>query len=103
MTSESVASTSSDPLKIVADALDSAVNSTKEGIEKAQTTVNDALPAASQFLSQAAYQTCYAISYGVVFPTILLVRAIPKNNAVVHGFIDGAHAAKDSVNDMKSK
>ena len=36
MTSESVASTSSDPLKIVADALDSAVNSTKEGIEKAQ-------------------------------------------------------------------
>ncbi len=34
---------------------------------------------------------------------MLLVHSIPKNNAVVHGFIDGAQAAKDSVQEMKSK
>ena len=103
MQTESVASTSSDPLKAVADALDTAVKATKEGIEKARETATGAMPAASEFLSQAAYKTCYGISFGVVFPTMLLVRAIPKDNAVVHGFIDGAHAAIDLVKEMKTK
>jgi hypothetical protein len=101
--SESVASTSSDPLRIVADALDTAVKATKEGVEKARASASDALPAAGQFLSQAAYKTCYGISFGVVFPTMLIVRAIPKENAAVHGFIDGAHAAMDSVREMQSR
>ena len=103
MTSESVASTGSDPLRIVADALDTAVQTTKDGVEKARETASDAIPAAGQFLSQAAYKTCYGISFGVVYPTMLIVRAIPKNNAAVHGFIDGAHAAMDSVQEMKSR
>ena len=75
MSTESVSSTGSDPLKIVADALDTAVKATKDGVEKARETANEAMPAAGEFLSQAAYKTCYAISYGVVFPTMLLVRA----------------------------
>jgi hypothetical protein len=103
MTSESVSSTGSDPLRIVADALDTAVQTTKEGVEKARATVSDAMPAAGQFLSQAAYKTCYGISYGVVFPTMLIVGLIPKNNAAVLGFIDGALAAMDSVREMKSR
>src|SRR5271168_4693370 len=103
MTSESVASTSSDPLKIVADALDTAVQTTKQGVEKARATASDVIPAASQLLSQAAYKTCYGISFGVVYPTMLIVSLIPKNNAAVLGFIDGAHAAMDSVKEMKSK
>jgi len=103
MISESMASTSSDPLRIVADALDTAVQTTKEGVEKARTTASDAIPAVGQFLSQAAYKTCYGISFGVVYPTMLIVSLIPKNNAAVHGFIDGAHAAMDSMNEMKSR
>ena len=97
MMSESAATTDSDPLKVVADALDTAVKATKEGVEKARETASDAMPAVGQFLSQAAYKTCYGISFGVVFPTMLIVSLIPKNNAAVHGFIDGAHAAMDSV------
>ena len=103
MQTESVASTDTDPLKVVADALDTAVKATKEGMEKARDTATGAMPAATEFLSQAAYKTCYGISFGVVFPAMLLVRAIPKDNAVVHGFIDGAHAAMDLVNEMKTK
>lgn len=103
MTSESTVTTGSDPLKAVADALDTAVNATRDGVVKARATASDALPAASQFLSQVAYKTCYGISFGVVFPAMMIVRFIPKDNAAVHGLIDGAHAAIDSVNEMTSK
>ena len=34
---------------------------------------------------------------------MLIVGVIPKNNAAVLGFIDGAQAAMDSVRDMKSR
>jgi hypothetical protein len=101
--SESVASTGSDPLRIVADALDTAVKATKEGVEQARASASEAIPAVGQFLSQAAYKTCYGISFGVVFPTMLIVRAIPKDNAAVHGFIDGAHAAMDSVRELQPR
>ncbi len=103
MTSESVVSSGSDPLKIVADALDTAVQATKDGVEQARATAGDVIPAAGQFLSQAAYKTCYGISFGVVYPTMLLVGLIPKNNAAVNGLIDGAHAAMDSLTEMKSR
>ncbi len=73
MQTESVASTGTDPLKAVADALDTAVKATKDGVEKARETATGALPAAGEFLTQAAYKTCYGISFGVVFPTMLLV------------------------------
>jgi hypothetical protein len=103
MQTEPEASTGSDPLKVVADALDTAVQATKDGAEKAREAASDAIPAANEFLMKAAYNTCYAISYGVVFPTMLLVRSIPKDNAAVHGLIDGAHAAMDSLQEMKAK
>jgi hypothetical protein len=103
MQTESVDSTGADPLKAVADALDTAVKATKDGVEKARETATNAMPAAGEFLTQAAYKTCYGISFGVVFPTMLLVRAIPKDNAAVHGLVDGAHAAIDLVKEMKSR
>ena len=103
MTTESVASTGSDPLRAVADAMDAAVKAAKEGVEGARATAADAIPAASQVVSRAVYKSCYAISFGVVFPTLLIARSIPKNNAAIHGFIDGAHAAIDLVQEMKSK
>ena len=103
MQTVSVTSTVSDPLKSVADAMDAAVNAAKEGVEKARATAIDAVPAASQFLSRAVYKTCYSVSFGVVFPTMLIASFIPKNNAAVHGLVDGAHAAIDLVNEMKAK
>ena len=103
MQTESVASTGSDPLKAVADALDTAVKATMDGAEKARESAANTMPAAGEFLSQAAYKACYGISFGVVFPTMLLVRALPKDNAAVHGFIDGSQAALDLLKEMKAK
>jgi len=96
-------SLSGDPLKTVAEALETAVQAARDGAADAKATVDKVLPAASRFLSRFAYTTSYAISYGVVFPTVLIARSIPTNNAVVHGMVDGARAAADMVEQMKRR
>jgi hypothetical protein len=101
MTTESGGAAASDPLKAVADAMDAAVKAAKDGAEDARVSAASALPVANQFLSKIVYKSCYGISYGLVFPTVLLARSIPVNNAAVHGFIDGAHAALDMVAEMR--
>ena len=95
--------TAGDPLKSVADALETAVQAAKDGAADARATVEKALPAASRFLSRFVYTTCYTFSYGVVFPTVLIAKSIPTNNAVVNGFVDGARAASDMVDQLKSR
>jgi hypothetical protein len=92
-----------DPLKTVADALDVAVKAAKDGAADAKVTTGKMLPAAGRFLSRFVYTTSYTFSYGVVFPTILIAKSMPANNALVHGFVDGAKAASDMVVQMKNR
>jgi hypothetical protein len=92
-----------DPLHSVADALDAAANAARGGIDDVRAKVSDSLPAVASSLSDITYKTCYAISYGLVFPAAVVVRAIPKENAAVHGLIDGAHAAIDLVNEIRAR
>jgi hypothetical protein len=103
--SENVAAqtSSSDPLKTVADALETAVQAAKDGAVDARATVEKALPAARRFLSQFVYTTSYTFSYGIVFPTVLIAKSMPTNNAVVQGFVDGARAAVDMIDQLKSR
>jgi hypothetical protein len=82
--------------------METALQAAKDGATDAKATVEKALPAVSRFTSRFVYTTCYTLSYGVVFPTVLIARSIPKNNSVVHGLIDGAQAAIDTVDQMKS-
>src|SRR3954452_20981035 len=100
MTAES---NSADPLRTAADAMALAVRSARDGAMDAQSRVSEAMPAIERFLSRFTYTTCYAISYGVVFPTLLVTRAVPKQNALVHGLIDGGLAARDAVAGMGKK
>jgi hypothetical protein len=53
--------------------------------------------AAGSFLGRVIYNSSYAVSYAVVFPVMLVVQILPKNNAIVHGLIDGALAARDTA------
>jgi hypothetical protein len=103
MTTESGAASESDPLKAVADAMDAAVEAAKQGAAKAGETATGLAPAAGQAISSAVYRTSYAISYGLVFPAMLIARAVPTNNAPVHGLVDGARAAIDTLKEMKSE
>jgi hypothetical protein len=103
MSNEAVSPVTNDPLQAVADALDAAVQTAKGGVEDARATASNALPALSSFISDITYKTCYTVSYGIVFPTMLVVRAIPKENAAAKGLIDGARAAIDLVDEIKAK
>ena len=89
MSNEAVNSVSADPLKAVADALDAAAQAAKEGVNDVTTAASGALPAVNKFLYDLTYNTSYAVSYGIVFSTVFAARAIPKENAIVHGFVDG--------------
>jgi hypothetical protein len=103
MQDESLASPTPEPLRAVADAMDSVVKGAKEGADHAIAAATDAAPAAAQFVSQAVYKTCYSVSFCAVVPVVLLARLIPSDNAGVHGLIDGAHAAIDYVDQMQSR
>jgi hypothetical protein len=92
--------TNNDPLQSVADAMQAAVDSAREGAIQAQESAARLLPQASRFASRFVYTSCYTISYGVVFPTALLAMSIPSNNAFVQGLIDGSHAACQKVGDL---
>jgi hypothetical protein len=94
---------SRDPFKTVADALDTAIKAAKDGAADAKATAGKVLPATGRFLSRFVYTTSYTFSYGVVFPAVLIAKSIPANNAVVHGFVDGAQAANDLVVQMKHR
>ncbi len=94
---------SPDPLKTVADALDKAAKAAKSGAAEAKTRTEKALPAAGRFLTWCVYNASYAVSYGIVFPAVVIAKAVPANNAVVHGFVDGARAASDTVDQWKHR
>lgn len=96
-----VGAAESDPLKSVADAMETAVQAARDGAADARAAVDRAIPAISQFVSRFVYTTSYSISYGVVFPAMLIARAVPRDNVIVHGLSDGAQAAKDMVEDWK--
>jgi hypothetical protein len=53
------------------------------------------------FLSRLTYSTGYYLSYGVVFPTLFFLRAVPGAQAVVSGFVDGAAAARHYVGGLR--
>ena len=101
--SEAEITGTNDPMKTIADALESAVQAAKDGATNAREAAEEFLPESGNVLSKIAYNTCYAISYGLVFPSVLLAQSIPHDNALVHGLIDGAHAAKDMAAEMKNK
>ena len=101
--STAAAEPNSDPMKAVADAMEAAVKAAKQGVTDARETATEALPAATQALSNFVYKMAYGVSYGVVFPTMLIARSLPQDNPVAHGLFDGARAAIDMVDEMKGK
>ena len=86
-----------------AGTLDLVTKAARDGAADAQVAANRAWDAASLFASRFAYSTCYSLSYGVVFPAMLLASAIPRNNEAVRGLIDGAQAAILKVDQIRGR
>jgi hypothetical protein len=86
-----------DTVDSTADAAGSALDSLKQGAYEIQARASEALPATGRFLGRVVYSTAYAVSFGVTFPVMMVVRVMPKDNALVHGLVDGAAAAQERV------
>jgi len=82
-----------------ADAASSGFESIKQGAYEIQARASEALPATGRFLGRVVYNSAYAVSFGVTFPVMMVVRLMPKENVLVHGLVDGALAARDRVHD----
>ncbi|NDC53583.1 MAG: hypothetical protein EBZ74_04665 [Planctomycetia bacterium] len=91
---------SPDPLAAVADAMQAAAESVTQGAAAARDAAGRALPSVGLFTNRLLYSTCYAVSYGVVFPMALVALSIPQNNPLVHGMIDGSRAARGKVDEI---
>ncbi len=74
-----------------------ALQAARRGAADAREAAARIWPATGSFVSRLVYTTCYATAYGVVFPTILLARSVPANNAAAQGLIDGTAAARQKV------
>jgi len=75
--------------------VDTALKAAQNGASDAVEAARQFLPVARQFLDRAGYNSAYALSYGVVFPAVLLARIFPANNPVAYGLADGARAGLD--------
>jgi len=50
-----------------------------------------------QTASRMIYSGSYALAYGVVYATVLVVQLLPQDNPMMHGFHDGGKAAMDEL------
>ena len=86
-----------DSLKSVASAMERASAALGDTDSRADVKPETKLPPAAGMLSRFVYSTFYYTSYGVVFPTMFVVNAVPGMGAVAQGLADGANAARDAV------
>jgi hypothetical protein len=87
-------------LKSISDAMREAVQDATEDAAKVREKL--ATVDVGRSLSRFAYTTSYMVSYGIVYGSVFIARSIPQDNPVVEGFIDGARAAMDALEEAKA-
>jgi hypothetical protein len=84
----------------VSGTMDLIARAARDGAADARVAASKVLSSSSLFLSRLVYTTTYTLSYGVVFPVVVVALAVPRNNAAVRGLIDGATAARHRAEDI---
>jgi hypothetical protein len=82
-------------MESVTEAVRDAAKSAAQHATIVKDTISDTglIRAASRF----TYNGAYAISFGVVYAAVFVTQLLPQDNALMHGFSDGARAAMDSL------
>ena len=80
--------------------MDLALGAARQGAADAREAAGRFADSAGVFVSRFVYTTCYTVSYGVVFPTVMLARSLPRHNPFAPGFLDGAAAATRRVDEF---
>jgi hypothetical protein len=99
--SETPARSNHDPVASVAGTLELVARAARDGAADAREAAARTWATAGAFLGRFVYTTCYTVSYGVVFPTALLARSVPRDNAAVRGLIEGSRAAILKVDQLR--
>jgi hypothetical protein len=77
----------------------------EDQVMDSSTTVDSAAPHAGNTISETGiipsvsrftYNGAYAISFGIVYAAVFVTQFLPQDNPMMHGFRDGAQAARDS-------
>src|SRR5438874_2358357 len=92
-----------EPLRSAREAVGSAIETVRHGASDAQERIIGFMPTLGQFVGRVAYTSGYGLSYGIVFPVMLVARIVPMNNALGHGLRDGASAARERVESWGGK
>jgi hypothetical protein len=92
-----------DPFRVIAEAMTQAAGE-MERIEDPDVP-SDQRRSPEQYgsLAKAVYSTSYGLGYGVILPTLLTLGLLPMDNSAGRGLRDGAKAATDSVQSIRSK
>lgn len=69
---------------------------------KSKSLLQQALPASQLALTSVAYHSGYYLAFGVTFPTLFAVHMIPGGRRMVSGFVDGALAARDYLDNLEA-
>ena len=69
---------------------------------KTKSILQQALPVTQKALTSVAYNGGYYVAFGVTFPTLFAVHMIPGGLRLVSGFVDGAVAAKDYLDNLQA-
>lgn len=69
---------------------------------KSKSLAQQVLPATQLALTSAAYHSGYYLAFGVTFPTLFAVHMIPGGRRMVSGFVDGALAARDYLDNLEA-
>jgi hypothetical protein len=91
------------PLRSVTTAMATAAEAVRDGASDAVAKVKQAVPVTGEYVSRFVYSSFYYLSYGVVFPTLLVTNFIPGCGPIADGLVDGATAANDVILEMKEK
>ena len=83
----------------VMDSVAKAVQDASKTAAQHAAAVKDAIAETGiiQSVSRFTYSGAYAVSFGIVYAVVLVTQFLPQDNPVMHGFSDGAQAAKDSL------
>ena len=88
-------------LRSVSTAMATAAEAVRDGAGDALAKAKQAVPATREFVAKFAYSSFYYLSYGVVFPTLLVTNFVPGFGPIADGMVDGARAASDVITEMK--
>ena len=94
---------SNQPLRAVATAVATAAGAMRDGTSDAVSKAREAVPVVGRFVSRVVYSSSYYLSFGVVFPTMLVANIVPGGDVLATGLLDDASQPWSAIAGRKEK